>query len=143
MEKAIGIVGQGIDEREAQEKKTAEAERYWTLLLEIGEVLDSCFDAACDVARVPAMARETIASLRDDTARSRQQAERLAGENTVLANRVSELEQRLEGIEEWEKIPAFQGLVKSVYGSDLVRDQLADFALKVLQGQVGIVHRDA
>ncbi|MGD9947535.1 MAG: TFIIB-type zinc ribbon-containing protein [Desulfobulbus sp.] len=34
-------------------------------------------------------------------------------------------------------------LLESTYEHDLMRDQLADFALKVLQGQVGIVHRDA
>jgi ribosomal protein L37AE/L43A len=70
-------------------------------------------------------------------------AGRLNEENTVLASRVSELEKRLEGLEEWEKVPALGIVSESGYEQDFVRDQLAVFALKVLQGQVGVVHREA
>ncbi len=73
----------------------------------------------------------------------RQQAKQLTDENTVLANRISELENRFEGVEQWKETPFAEGLLVTGYEQDLVRDQLADFALKVLQGRVGVVHRES
>lgn len=143
MEKAHGTVDRSVDEREMRENMDAAAKRYWMLLLEIGGHLDPCFDAACGVAGVPEMVRETIADLQAEKSMLQADAERLINENTVLADRVSELEKRLGDLEEWEKIPAPESILESGYEHDLVRDQLADFALKVLQGRVGVVHREA
>jgi len=70
-------------------------------------------------------------------------AELLTAENNSLADRISELEKHLEELEAWEEIPPTDPKIEIGVGYDLVRDQLADFALKIIQGQVGIVHREA
>ncbi len=129
-------------EQELWKKRDADAERYWSFLLEIGETLHSGFDAADNIAQVPVMVRETMSGLQADKAGYQQQAEQLADENTALVNRISELENRLDAMEPWQAVPAAEGLLENGYERNLIRDQLADFALKVLQGRVGIVHRE-
>lgn len=59
----------------------------------------------------------------------------LQGENSQLKIRLQE--------ELAARSTPVEFLLESSYEHDLIRDQLADFALKVLQGQVGIVHREA
>ncbi|ADW16396.1 hypothetical protein Despr_0208 [Desulfobulbus propionicus DSM 2032] len=137
------LSGQLIEEQELRKKRAEEADQYWSFLLKIGESLDSGFDGACDVALVPEMVTETFSGLEAEKTTLLQNAERLTAESTVLANRVSELEKRLEDLEGWEKVPTSGLVMESSFEHDLIRDQLADFALKILQGQVGIVHREA
>jgi len=78
----------------------------------------------------------------EDIARYQRQVIQLTDENIVLADRVSELEKRLEAQDAWEKFPASKVALETNDEHDLVRDQLADFALKVLRGNVSIVHRE-
>lgn len=117
------------------------------LLSEIGSYCrelakDLGLDAADGAVQVLAMVRQAVTALQTDSANHRQQAKQLTDENTVLANRISELENRFEGVEQWKEAPVAEGLLVTGYEQDLVRDQLADFALKVLQGRVGVVHRE-
>nr|WP_321465147.1 hypothetical protein [uncultured Desulfobulbus sp.] len=120
-----------------------DAEQYWFTVFEISESIEPGFFSSGDVSQVPKIVRETISRLQIDKAQIKQVAERLSDENTVLVNRVSELEKRLEDIDDWEKIPSPGLELESNLAHDLMRDQLADFALKIIQGQVGIVHREA
>gem|GEM_PF-6977232 len=129
--------------QELRNKRGAEAERFWSLLLEIGENLDHNFDAADGADQVPAMVRQTVSGLQAESTGHRLRAERLTDESTVLASRISELENRFEGVEQWKEAPSAEGLLVTGYEQDFIRDQLADFALKVLQGRVGVVHREA
>lgn len=130
-------------ERELCKKRDADAERYRSFLLEIAQYLHPGFDAADDVAGALAMVRETMSGLQADKAGYRQQAEHLTDENTVLTNRISELENLLDDMAPWRSVPVVaEGLLENGYEHDLMRDQLAEFALKVLQGRVGIVHRE-
>jgi len=132
-----------VDAQELLNKQGAEAERNWSLLLEIGESLDPNFDAADGAVHVPAMVRQTVSGLHAENTGHRQRTARLIDENTTLANRISELENRLEGVEQWKETPFAEAVLATGYEQDLVRDQLADFALKVLQGRVGVVHRES
>jgi cell division protein FtsB len=129
--------------QELLKKQGAEAESNWSLLREIVESLDLSFDAADGAVQVLVMVRQAVSALQTDSASHRQQAKQLTDENTVLANRISELENRFEGVEPWKEAQFAEGLLVTGYEQDLVRDQLADFALKVLQGRVGVVHREA
>lgn len=132
-----------VEAQELLKKQSAEAERNWSLLREIGESLDLGFDAADGAVQVLAMVRQTVFDLQAASAAHRQRAEQLTDEKSVLANRISELENRFEGVEQWKETPFAEGLLVTGYEQDLIRDQLADFALKVLQGQVGVVHRES
>lgn len=118
------------------------------LLSEIGSYCgklakDLGLDAANGAVQVLVMVRQAVADLQNASLSHRQQAKQLTDENTALANRISELENRFEGVEQWKEAPFAEGLLVTGYEQDLVRDQLADFALKVLQGRVGVVHRES
>lgn len=85
---------------------------------------------------IPSLVNETVSSIQAKNTRLQQ-------ESTVLANQVFELEKRLEELQAWEEIPAVEPVPGASYEQDFIKDQLANFALKVLQGQVGVVHRES
>ena len=132
-------------EMQALDVKLVDAQE---LLSEIGSYCgklakDLGLDAGNGAVQVLVMVRQAVADLQNASLSHRQQAKQLTDENTVLANRISELENRFEGVEQWKEAPFAEGLLVTGYEQDLVRDQLADFALKVLQGRVGVIHREA
>jgi len=85
---------------------------------------------------VPKIVDKTVSGLQADNFR-------LQEETTVLANQVSELEKRLGELDGWGNMLAGESVAGISCEQDLIKDQLADFALKVLRGQVGVVHREA